>query len=620
MSTGVPQPIRQVIGRFRLRLRLLRATVGLGVTLLVWSLVLGTALGLDRWLVLPVIWRTMITAGAVTIGLVAAIVLILVPVLRPLRRLALAKAIESAAPALEEGLLTVCELAALPPAQSDSPELVAALQSDTVDRVRAVSVGDLVDLTPARRALTVGVTAALVLVVVALLEPTGFRQLLERFARPADASLPRPTTVVIDVRPGGFVIGKGARVEVTAAPVQGRPGVAFIWWRFPGGDWHREMMREASTRSPVEGGSIFRYVLRDVERDFEYRVRGGDFLSPVHLVQVRERPAPTGFRMTYRYPDYTGKAPETVAAELGNVAAVVGTEVDVEVQVDRDLVRASIRIEGEDVEPRDVEVVGASCRFHVTLRKTTRYHLLLEDPEGVTSVAGGPFSLEAMQDRPPLLRIIRPRATRTAVEPGRSLGVHVEARDDFGVESITIAAARPDGAPQSFTIPLDVEDRTAFAVKYRWDVSRLGLGPGESARFRIVVRDGSGTVTRGPPSSVEVAFLPDPPEGGEWFSRLDEIQREFKHAMEEWSHLLGGTGDPSARLMVADRARAEFLGEVSGETLRHLDQWRQLAGRCDATGDAVAIPSIHRRGLAALADRLRECARSEGMTFWRATL
>src|SRR6185369_14624559 len=90
-ASTLPPEILRAIGSFRRRVRSVRALRGLGLTLLVSTVLFFGALSLDRQFVLSPGARLLITAGVFAVAAMSAFVLIALPLLRPLPGLSAAR-------------------------------------------------------------------------------------------------------------------------------------------------------------------------------------------------------------------------------------------------------------------------------------------------------------------------------------------------------------------------------------------------------------------------------------------------------------------------------------------------------------------------------------------------
>src|SRR5690606_9882824 len=77
-----------------------------------------------------------------------------------------------------------------------------------------------------------------------------------------------------------------------------------------------------------------------------YYVTGGGLRSPEYAVQVVDLPRVNNIRLTYRYPEWSQLDEETVDPG-GDIRAVAGTEVELEIETDRPLDNAELVANGE---------------------------------------------------------------------------------------------------------------------------------------------------------------------------------------------------------------------------------------------------------------------------------
>jgi hypothetical protein len=632
-SPGIPREILERLRRFRRRLIVLRSGAALGLTVALAGVLLAGALALDRFLILSTAERGALTAAAIGAAAAAAIASA-AWALRPLPLFQLARRIESREPALEEGLLTSVELGHLSPREIErfSPHLVGGLHRTTAAKLARIPPGRLADPRPARALL---IAAALVWAAVgafAAARPEPFRLLAARFLHPG-LDLPRPSTVRLAISPGDARVEIGADVEVRARLERGRAPEAIVLSRTGGEEWtavHRAF-EAAPGRDAVEAAHVFSALRRPIE----YRVRAGDYLSPVHRIEPREPPRPAAFRITYRYPSYTRRPPETVERPGGDLVALRGTVADVEVEASEPLARARwIPIAaGQGAGPRppergspgeaarDLEVAGETAVARgIEVSAPSSYALLLQGLDGVTNGGGAVYSIRPLADRPPSVEILEPRAAEASVEEASFLDVRYIAEDDVGLVAIDLILDAPPG--KETAVPLLAgaapggEAATNVHATHRIDPAAIGARPGEAVAFRLIARDGAGAEARSADRSLRIAPIPGPPEGPGWLERLGAIEEELALLVREWGTLLPRPGGEAPGTLAADPARAENLLRAAEDALAVLAHLARTAGRADELGRSIRVPSPNRRALENLASLLRRTAREECAAFW----
>jgi hypothetical protein len=622
----LPAAIRLALARFRSRVRLVRAAAGLGYSLALLALLFLLALAFDRALLLPPAARMALTAGTLGIAGLAALVSLAAALLRPLPPRRLARGLEAAIPSLDEALITTLELAEDGPPPGSSEPLVEALAGATAKRVSGLRLGRVVDGRRARRGLLAAATALLGLLLYGGSEPRGFAQMANRFFHPRE-ELPRPSRVGLVVLPGNAVVGVEDDFTVLAQVTRGSPSAVRLRSRVLGGEWRTVLLQ------PSAGPSHYGHEFHRLHQTFEYQVLAGDARSPIHQVEVRERPRAESFTVTYRFPSYTGLPPATRTSPRGDLSAVAGTVAELSViSSGRPVAARIVGVEEPGGGPLAVTSLDggrAEVKARLELRRSGSYRLHLEDASGVSNRGGDLYPIQAEPDHPPRARITSPRTAEVVVEEARRLEIQYQVEDDFGVSELALlagaggeragAGAVPAAsAGRTFPIALpggEPKNRSAVTGSYRWDLALLGLRPGESLPFRLAARDGAGQTGLSEEMVLRVAFLPDPPEGADWLPGLRELKRALERLSADWNGLLGPPSERSATFAV-DPARAERTGKASEETLRQLSRLRQLGDLSAALGRRIPIPSRNRPAMVHLGAGLKRLAEKEGKELW----
>ena len=410
------------------------------------------------------------------------------------------------------------------------------------------------------------------------------------------------------------MLGLGDPFSVSVLARRGAPRTVSLRWRESDTDWR------GLTLAPVTGDpdSTFHVRLEAPPRSFEYYVRAGDFRSERFRVEVCERPHPVRFDVEYRFPDYLEMSSKTESRPGGDVATVAGTTARVTVTCDRDLARARIKIDGEDLEARPLSVDGTRTSYELPIRRDTSYRLFLEDHRGVNNAWSTVPAIRSLTDRPPRLRVIQPRRKRLEIEPGRRVPLKLELRDDFAIDAAGLEVNLPRGGVRDIPLPTPRPRPEAHVLDHLWEVSELELRAGERIAFRFFVEDARKQRARSEEYSLTLALLPSPPEGRGWHESLTQVQTQFDEAVLSWTQLLHDAVRSTGDVYPADRALAEELERIVIEIPGQLESWRRLAAKLRPIADFIAIPSIHRQGLHDLARRLEDAAEGEGMAAWRA--
>jgi len=509
------------LGRFRRTKARAEVLFGAAATLTGVAGLAALALLLEAGLYLPpaaklTLWGTG-SCGAVA-GLAALCV-------RPLiRRRGLdcaALDVEARHPDLRQRLVGVVQLwpGRASSREGYSAELIEAMVEQAGAVAGRLDFEAAVDRGPCRRAVR-WLTAACAALGV-LFASDGVRAAAGRLWR-ASAHFPKPSATQVWVSPGDATILKGEDFAVTAR-LSGRiPASGEVAFREEGSEvWERALF------AVEDGGATHRF--REVKRSFTYRVRAGDGESPAFRLRALDRPTVLRLRMTYRYSEYTGLG-ERTEEEGGDISAVKGTRVRVEVLANRPLRSAEVAFEdGERVEARIPSAGGRSGTVDLVVTQDRRYTIRLVDAEGVPSTDAMAYRVMAIPDESPTVRVAFPGRD---VEVGEEMVVplQIEAKDDFGLSRMELLYALNDEAGER-RAALGVGAGGDVSVRHLWDLSGMNLLPDDRVRYRVRVYDNDRV--SGPKAGETPVFTVKLPSLAEIAQEAERTQQEGVTSLQE---------------------------------------------------------------------------------------
>lgn len=470
----------------RARKHALRRAVGLACAVFVaWALACCVA---DRFLHVPPAVR----AAMLGVGLAAVAVILFTPLRALFRRrldwVQAAAEVERHNPNFAQRLVTVTSRLLGPPEHRGSDDLLYRLLSD-VDREAASRGG--------RRAVPAGTSAALpwvallalITLAIALsrVEGLGLPRLALRFLAPL-ADVEPVTTTRIMVSPGHAKLAQTQAFRVDATAERLPPnGVVWLEWREEGGGWMRRVMN----RDAAAGTNRFSLTLPGIDRDFRYRVSGGDYRSREFPVAVLRSPAVAEFRLRYVYPAYAERPPATIANTDGLVEAPVGTDVTLAITTTEPLQSALLRIGEQKVlmrrAPGDPENVR---RASFKVARSIAYELdLISTRE---TAGGGPPGtvIRAVADRKPLVRLLN-AGQGIRLHPRDIVPLSYQALDDYGIESLVVRARLGGGPTIERVIPREGDPRRSEGT-YPFDLADVKLTLGDVLTLSLLARDRAG--------------------------------------------------------------------------------------------------------------------------------
>lgn len=288
--------------------------------------------------------------------------------------------------------------------------------------------------------------------------------------------LAAPVLPALEVRPGDVEVLRGEDVEIrVGAP--GRAEVELHWQA--AGDVAR------TTVEPVSGEAA-RFTLEAVRAPVEYHVRAADGArSGTYRVTPVDPLLVSDVTVELVFPDYTARAPEEYEGDPPPLTVPVGTRLRIEGRASRSLATARL-VDGDGEEA--VEMVVEGPLFRSTWRPTRSgvYRWDFSDEEGgAAEVTPTPLDLTLVGDSVPEVIISFP-GRDTILPLTLRQPLVLEARDDYGVETLELVAYRVTslGERQEPRVQsLELGASRGVQARPVLDLSGWGLLPGDTVRY-----------------------------------------------------------------------------------------------------------------------------------------
>ena len=271
--------------------------------------------------------------------------------------------------------------------------------------------------------------------------------------------------------------------------------------------------------------TLFSRRMTGIEKGFTYWVEGRGVRSEEYEVEVVELPVVIGLNLKYLYPSYTGLPPLMVKGR-GDVTALVGTVIELRGESTRELTSAHLVF--DDTMRVMGRVEGRKFGGDFTVRGDGTYHIDISDSFGNRNEDPIEYQISSIYDEPP---------TAEVEEPGRdidlprsmvvALSIHVT--DDFGLTEVLLGFSKAEEERKSLIADLGGE-RAEATLDHSWDLSSLGLLPGDVLRYWVEVWDND--TYGGPKRGVSPSYIIR-------FPTLEEIYREVARGEEKIAEEIG---------------------------------------------------------------------------------
>jgi hypothetical protein len=405
--------------------------------------------------------------------------------------------------ALQNGLINALQLG-----RGDhygSSGVAEAVVNDAAHATADLDLSDCIDVRTLKRAALVAAIAALVVALYAGVLGARFANGLARVLLPvADIPAYTATQVLSDsIKPGGIRVPEGALLTFEARVDGVVPGFAQL---------HRRRQEErgwvaARMETDATASDTFRYTLQQATKSFDYYVTAGDGRSRTFGVEVVKRPRVENIALTYQPPAYTGLPRQETSESEGDIIGLAGGTVMLRVTPTKPLREATFIATGDTATKialaqdeasttwdagftlwSDAAQSGGEGAARVTA--PARYRLSLTDTEGYENADPVWRTITLTRDQPPSVTIVRPGRDLHA-EPGDTVSLGIDARDDLGVGEVKVVCrVNDDAAPRElarFTHSEAVETNTQDI--FEWTLSDSGLKSGDLVQYWAVATD-----------------------------------------------------------------------------------------------------------------------------------
>ncbi len=359
------------------------------------------------------------------------------------------------------------------------------------EEIEPVAFEEIEDFGKARRASRWAVLPLAGLLLFLIAAPNTFFSASQRLLAPA-THFQRPAPFRLSVAPGDVELVKGDSLTITiraaghALPEQ----LTLALHRA-----HEEQAEEITLSADSTG--TFRHTLANVRVPLRYRATAAPVQTAWHLVAVRERPLVQRLQLTLHPPAYTGRPVRRLPPNVGDVTALAGTRVALDVALGGPPV-AHASLAFSDGARDTLQVQNGTATGAFTLRHPGHYRLLLESRTGTRNRDPIRHALEVQPDAAPTITLLAPQADVALDEDLRTF-LHARIADDFGFSRLRLyyrLTERRFGEPmeafEAIDLSLPSSEQRAREIRYEWhlpETTGLDLLPGDVVAYYVQVWD-----------------------------------------------------------------------------------------------------------------------------------
>jgi hypothetical protein len=474
-------------------------------------------------------------------------------------------------------------------------------QADTVSS--KLKFKEVVDKKPLNKISQVSFGLLGLTLILTLLFPGYFNRSLYLFSHPL-TTVTVPLKFFFEISPGNAEVLKYSDVKIQINTLGKKPSKVSLSWKNEEGEWNEERLEKAKKIQPQDSlqtkkGFDFEYTFKQVKRNIIYYARAEGIKSEEYKLKVTDKPRIIDLKLTFNYPKYTRLKPLVIDQNDGTIEALVGTRVKIEATANKDLAEGDLIF--SDSGKVDMKIEGKKANGEITVRKDDSYHLEVEDKSGNKNPDPIEYKITIKDDRIPEVEIIQPGMDCDLTE-NMQLSLLVKGSDDFGFTNLKLVyqiVSPGDGAVEkefkSLKLPFEEKLEGELQSDYLWDLSDIGLMPGDLVKYRVEIYDNDNF--SGPKKGISSSYNLRHPSLEELVGEVDEErenqlsnleknlaeQKELKKNLEELSKDLFMQSQPpegkSSQLSWEKRKEMESLLEKQKSLSENLKKLGEDVGK-----------------------------------------
>ena len=435
-------------------------------------------------------------------------------------------------PDIGDSLLNLLQLAE--GRHSDSPEpFVDQAVQKLGEPLRDVDFNRIATWTPVlqwSRWASIPVVIVLVFLVAA---PGPFLDATTRVTHPS-SEFSRPAPYALAVMPGNAELIIGGNLPVSVSVTGVAPEAAPLLEVIIEGE-----LRSRFVNLTQNDQGVFEHTFANVRYPFRYRVTSESVTTNWFDVVLVERPLVQQLNLRLTYPAYSRIPSQSLDANIGDLAALVGTRVSVTASL-AGAVADSASIEFDSGSRVDMIVDGSVATGSFVVRGDDTYRVRLVSPEGIVNLDPITYRIESVSDASPSAALLSPGAL-VDLSDDLTVPLVVHITDDFGFSAMRLHYRLSDSrfGPVSETfssIDLAIPYRYQLdqEVPHTWlltDQTPLDPVPGDVIDYYVEVWDND--TIGGAKSAQTRVYQLRMPSLAERFESLDDAQDDTEKSLEE---------------------------------------------------------------------------------------
>lgn len=353
------------------------------------------------------------------------------------------------------------------------------------------------------------------------------------------------------------------------------------------------LVTQESDRPPGQKILSFPFVLtlHSVQHPFSYSVHAGGYHSPIYRVSVLKRPVVRRLQVHLQPPGYSGQTAHTLETNTGDIHALKGTSVHLDITASHNLKQASIVFENRPIKNMSL-IPPNRARTSFSIHHRDKYHIEITDMQALKNISPITYTIRLRNDLAPVARITYP-AKDVDLDEQMTLPLTLEAEDDFGFSNIRLAysvirgSMAPSAPPETLYLPIVHTNpgSSRLLMNHSWDLDPLGLLPQDAVSYYLEVWDNDNI--SGPKSGRSTTYLARFPSMMEIFEDVTEMQNNQIETVEKMASDFTDLEEDLQQLTEDLKANREISWEEKREIQESLEQQMQIEQQMETLASQI---------------------------------
>ena len=460
--------------------------------------------------------------------IVSVSILFVIPLLKYFKLLSkpnyddVAKKIGSNFPDVKDELLNVLQLSELQDKQLYSSNLINAAFARVYEKVKSINFESVIKFDKAKQ-LLLYVAGAVVFVALLFFTIPGLKAASSRLINFNQEFIP-PQKFTFEVYPGNTQVTKGQDVAIKVQVKGEKPSEVFLAVK--------DIDQTNFNLEKLSADSLgnYNFERRSIRNTFSYYAAAENITSDEFKIEVIDRPVIKSLDLTVNAPGYS-KIPVVQQKDNGNVTALIGSTVNLEVNSSKKLSKAKLLF--GDTTSLEMKTADSKANLSFRVRKDNSYQIILADEKGNQNLSPITYTIKTLFDAYPSIELVTPNRDAALANDNR-LPLLVKILDDYGFTKLhlnyRLSASKYEPEQTQFTsidIPINKSEKE-LDVPYVWNLSRMSLGVDDVVTYYLEIFDNDNV--SGPKSAKSPEFKIRVPSLDEILAKAEDTQQ---NAQEE---------------------------------------------------------------------------------------